>query len=123
MASWACRVCCAVAEQDNPKIGKGKPAPDIFLVAAEAVGIAPEKCIAFEDSAAGVASAAAAGMRVVGIPDSRLPKEHFSAAEVLLTSLTEFDATAFGFPAMPAAAVEASTTDTTGAGTSGGDEA
>lgn len=46
---------------------RGKPAPDIFLAAASQLGVAPERCVAFEDAPNGVKSAAAAGMLVVGI--------------------------------------------------------
>lgn len=48
-------------------VQRPKPAPDIFLRAAELLGAAPESCIVFEDSTTGVAAAAAAGMRVVGV--------------------------------------------------------
>lgn len=44
-----------------------KPYPDIYLKAAELLGKAPEQCIVFEDSHAGVQAGLAAGMRVVGI--------------------------------------------------------
>ena len=40
----------------------GKPAPDIYLLAAERLGVPPARCLAFEDAPAGVASAKAAGM-------------------------------------------------------------
>ena len=46
---------------------RGKPAPDIFLAAAERIGVAPADCLAFEDAANGVQAAAAAGMTVVGV--------------------------------------------------------
>jgi beta-phosphoglucomutase-like phosphatase (HAD superfamily) len=49
---------------DDPELGDGKPAPDPFLLAARRLGVPPEACWAFEDSAAGVASALAAGCRV-----------------------------------------------------------
>lgn len=52
---------------DNPALGQGKPAPDIFLLCANELGIAPEKCLAFEDSRNGVTAARAAGMTVIGI--------------------------------------------------------
>lgn len=48
------------------QVEKGKPAPDLFLFAAEQLGIHPEKCIAIEDSVNGVKSALAAGMTVIG---------------------------------------------------------
>ncbi|MEM8868637.1 MAG: HAD-IA family hydrolase [Verrucomicrobiota bacterium] len=44
-----------------------KPAPDVFLCAAELIGVDPKRCHAFEDTALGVASAEAAGMKVVNI--------------------------------------------------------
>ncbi len=57
-----------------------KPAPDVYLAAAERLGVAPTDCVAFEDSDAGVAAALAAGMVVVHIPDmapaSRRPAHH-----------------------------------------------
>lgn len=45
----------------------GKPAPDIFLLAAVRLGIAPDRCVAFEDAKNGVLSACAAGMAVIGV--------------------------------------------------------
>lgn len=44
-----------------------KPAPDIYVAAAEALGVAPADCVAVEDSPTGVASAVAAGMTVLGV--------------------------------------------------------
>ncbi len=49
-------------------VERGKPAPDIFLRAAELAGVAPEKCLALEDAPPGVLAAERAGMRVVTIP-------------------------------------------------------
>lgn len=47
-------------------VGRGKPAPDLFLHAAERMGVAPERCVVVEDSRLGVAAARAAGMDVYG---------------------------------------------------------
>lgn len=47
-------------------VSRGKPAPDLFLHAADALGVAPDACLVVEDSPHGVAAALAAGMRVVG---------------------------------------------------------
>nr|WP_155045567.1 HAD family hydrolase [Paracoccus shanxieyensis] len=47
-------------------VQNGKPAPDLFLLAAERLGIAPADCVVIEDSPAGILAAKAAGMRVVG---------------------------------------------------------
>lgn len=48
---------------------RGKPAPDPYLAAAEALAVRPEDCLALEDSHSGVRSAAAAGMMTVMVPD------------------------------------------------------
>ncbi|MFE0678608.1 HAD family hydrolase [Streptomyces sp. NPDC058867] len=57
-------------------VGRGKPAPDLFLYAAERMGVAPERCAVVEDSPLGVQAAVAAGMDVYGFtamtPASRL---------------------------------------------------
>lgn len=51
------------------QIVNGKPAPDIFLRAAERLNIAPDRCMAFEDSEAGVIAAASAGMVTIMVPE------------------------------------------------------
>ncbi|CCK28371.1 HAD-superfamily hydrolase subfamily IA [Streptomyces davaonensis JCM 4913] len=57
-------------------VGRGKPEPDLFLYAAERMGVAPERCVVVEDSPLGVQAAVAAGMDVYGFtamtPASRL---------------------------------------------------
>ena len=47
-------------------VAHGKPAPDIFLLAASRMGIEPKRCLVLEDSSAGVTGAKAAGMKTVG---------------------------------------------------------
>ncbi|KOG09145.1 HAD family hydrolase [Streptomyces viridochromogenes] len=47
-------------------VGRGKPAPDLFLYAAERMGVVPERCVVVEDSPLGVQAALAAGMDVYG---------------------------------------------------------
>lgn len=51
--------------------GRGKPAPDMFLLAAKKIGVAPEKCLVFEDAEPGIVAAKAAGMKVVHVPSRR----------------------------------------------------
>ena len=51
------------------EVRRGKPAPDVFLLAAERLGAAPGACVGFEDSAAGLRSLAAAGIRSVFVKD------------------------------------------------------
>lgn len=48
------------------EVGNRKPAPDVFLFAAERLGVAPEACVVVEDAAPGVVAGKAAGMRVLG---------------------------------------------------------
>lgn len=48
--------------------GRGKPAPDMYLLAAKLCGVDPEKCLAFEDATPGLQAAVAAGMQVVHVP-------------------------------------------------------
>ena len=52
---------------DGSQVERPKPAPDVYLRAAELLEIPPRNCIVFEDSPVGVAAALAAGMRVVGV--------------------------------------------------------
>ena len=52
---------------DGAQVARPKPAPDIYLMAAESLATAPANCIVFEDSMPGVEAALAAGMRVVGL--------------------------------------------------------
>jgi beta-phosphoglucomutase-like phosphatase (HAD superfamily) len=64
------------------EVPNGKPAPDIFLLAARRLGTAPAECLALEDSPPGVAAAHGAGMTVIMIPDlvqPPLPPEYVCA--------------------------------------------
>lgn len=51
--------------------GRGKPAPDMFLLAAERIGVSPAHCLVFEDAVPGIEAARAAGMSVVTVPSRR----------------------------------------------------
>lgn len=56
-----------VTPEDVPP-GRGKPAPDMFLLAAARLGVAADRCLVFEDAVPGVEAATAAGMQVVLVP-------------------------------------------------------
>jgi len=69
----------------------GKPAPDIYLCAAQKLGITADACLVVEDALPGVAAAKAANMRVAAIPDRRFvdPHEYEKKADYVLNSLKE----------------------------------
>lgn len=50
----------------------GKPSPDMFLLAAQKMGVPPTECLVFEDADPGIQGAAAAGMKVVRVPSRRI---------------------------------------------------
>jgi pseudouridine-5'-monophosphatase len=74
---------------DDPRVRHGKPAPDIFLVAAADLGADPAACVVIEDSPSGIAAAHAAGMQVVAVPDPMLDPAGFAAADLVVPSLLE----------------------------------
>ena len=76
------------------EVQQGKPHPDIYLRAAEKLGISPEACLVIEDSLAGIAAGKAANMRVAAIPDRRFvdPREYEKEANYVLGSLSEIPA-------------------------------
>jgi HAD superfamily hydrolase (TIGR01509 family) len=60
-------------------VERTKPAPDPFLLAARLLGVAPDRCVAFEDSLAGATSAHAAGMQVIAVPETERTRPLFVA--------------------------------------------
>lgn len=72
------------------RLQRSKPAPDIFLLAAEALGIDPAHCFVIEDSYNGIRAAHAAGMRPIMVPDVQSSTAEITAlAEAVLPSLIE----------------------------------
>lgn len=65
-----------------------KPAPDVFLLALDRLGLAPEDCVALEDSLAGLKSARSAGLRVLITPSAYTEGSDFSAASWVMPDLT-----------------------------------
>ena len=78
----------AVSSED---VGRGKPAPDVYLEAVRRLGVAPSRAAAVEDSHNGIRSASAAGLRVIAIPNSHFPpdEEALALADVVLPSIDE----------------------------------
>ncbi|HDQ74089.1 MAG TPA: HAD family phosphatase [Chloroflexi bacterium] len=69
------------------EVANGKPAPDIYLLAAERLGVAPERCLALEDSVLGARAAEAAGMVCLVVPNDRMDPRDFPATCRLFDSL------------------------------------
>ncbi|MFF9114003.1 HAD family hydrolase [Streptomyces massasporeus] len=69
-------------------VGRGKPAPDLFLYAAERMGVAPQRCVVVEDSPLGVQAAVAAGMDVYGFT-AMTPAEKLAGATRLFSDMDE----------------------------------
>ena len=66
-------------------VSRPKSAPDVFLLAAKRMGVAPETCVVLEDSLAGVLAARAAGMRVVAVPERA--DDRFLVADAVVSDL------------------------------------
>jgi len=76
----------------NGKI-PGKPAPDIFLIAAEKIGLTPEKCVVVEDALAGINAAKSAGIGKIIAIASMEPIEYYKNIEGVNSIITNFDET------------------------------
>ncbi len=78
---------------DGWEVTHGKPHPEAYLVTARKLGVEPAHCIVFEDSAAGVGAAKAAGMFCIAVRNRRARQwQDLDAADVLLDSLEDFEA-------------------------------
>lgn len=77
------------------EVTAGKPAPDVYLEAARRLNVPPEACVCLEDSANGILSGRAAGMKVIAVPDPRRSPapEVLEQADLVLDSLTQFSLT------------------------------
>jgi HAD superfamily hydrolase (TIGR01509 family) len=72
------------------EVANGKPQPDLFLLAARRLEVDPPRCLVLEDSEAGVAAAASAGMRVYLVPDIVTPSpESQRLADAIFDSLAD----------------------------------
>lgn len=75
----------AVRTRDD--VARTKPAPDLYLSAVAALGVAPKEAVAFEDSANGIAAAKDAGLLCVAVPNALTAGMDLSRADLRLTSL------------------------------------
>jgi pseudouridine-5'-monophosphatase len=87
----------AVVRGDDPQVQRPKPAPDIFLAAADALGVPPGDCVVFEDSPAGVTGALAAGMQVVALPAPELDRARIDRAHLIVETLAALHPAELGF--------------------------
>ena len=76
-------------------VTRGKPDPQVFLIAAEKLGVPPARCVVVEDAPAGVAAAKAAGMACVGFPSTGRTRADVAAADFVISSLAELTPAAF----------------------------
>lgn len=77
------------AKADADMVPRGKPAPDLFLKAAELLGVPPRRCVVIEDSIAGLEAAAAAGMACIALTTSLDLAELASKADMVVDSLRD----------------------------------
>ena len=85
-----------VATRDD--VEHGKPDPEIYLLAAEHLGIPAERCVAIEDSPNGVLSASRAGMFVLGVRTPYTAHLHLEGANRIVDSLADLDLNLDVFP-------------------------
>jgi HAD superfamily hydrolase (TIGR01509 family) len=92
---------CFTAVMSTEQVRRGKPAPDIYLAVAAALGVPAAGCAAVEDSSNGLRSAAAAGLRVIAVPHPRYPPDPdaLALASLVLPSLAGLTVEAVSAPA------------------------
>jgi len=73
------------------EVARGKPAPDVFLEAARRLKVKPGDCVVFEDAAAGVTAAKAAGMAAIAVPSRFTKDQDFIDAKQIIGSLADID--------------------------------
>ena len=78
----------------SEEVPRGKPAPDVYLAAADRLSVSPKACAAIEDSSNGLRSAAAAGFTVIAVPRPEYPPapDALASARLVLTTLTDLTA-------------------------------
>lgn len=72
-------------------VSKGKPDPEIYLKAAEALGVLPEECLVIEDACFGIMAAKSAGMKCIGFKNPNSGNQDTSIADYVVSSLREIN--------------------------------
>ena len=82
---------CFAAIVSSEAVERGKPAPDVYLAAAQRLGVAHVDCVAVEDSTNGIKAAVAAGMRTIAVPNRQFRPDDavLVSAAVVVPSLAE----------------------------------
>jgi HAD superfamily hydrolase (TIGR01509 family) len=80
-----------VTTVSSEEVGRGKPAPDVFLAAAEKLGTDPANCVVIEDSKNGMKAAVAAGMKIIAAPNREFPpsEEDLKMADAVVESVDQ----------------------------------
>lgn len=73
-------------------VQRGKPDPQVFLLAAERAEVAPPHCVVIEDAPAGVAAAQAAGMKCIALVSTGRVRDSLLSADLVVDSLRELNA-------------------------------
>ena len=77
---------------DGNDVSKSKPNPEVFLKAAQRMGVSPEHCVVLEDAPAGIEAALAANMKVIGLGDAiELQKAHLVLENTINLSLVQLN--------------------------------
>ncbi|MFE9274971.1 HAD family hydrolase [Paenibacillus glucanolyticus] len=77
---------CVVSGEE---VERGKPAPDVYLKAAELLGVKPQDCMVLEDARHGVAAAKAAGMKCIGFVNPNSGNQDLSQADYMVHAVSE----------------------------------
>jgi beta-phosphoglucomutase len=70
-------------------VTRGKPDPQVFLIAAQRLGVSPDRCVVVEDAALGIEAAHAAGMRAIGLASTGRTRQSLAAADLVVDQLGE----------------------------------
>jgi beta-phosphoglucomutase len=70
-------------------VSRGKPDPQVFLIAAQRLGVLPSRCVVVEDAALGVEAAHAADMKAIGLASTGRTRQSFAAADLVVDRLAE----------------------------------